>query len=144
MMRPLRKKFILAAALAVVAAVLFLLDATLPVSIDQRAEIVRSQLPDVNTVVDTLLARYGIPRDRVKTRQVQIPGGKFVRMERRVSVPPEFISVSFNRDLAGMIGHLGAQAIATERTKENTVTMHIRQDGRIIESITFVVVTPSP
>ncbi|MFN0159469.1 MAG: hypothetical protein ACKVRP_15515 [Bacteroidota bacterium] len=139
MTKPSRTKLILAAALAVVAAVLFLLDATLPASIDQRAEIVRGQLPDINTAVDTLLARHGIGRERVKTWQVQTPDKKFIRVERRVYVPPEFVSVKFNHDLNRMMRDFGALAVATERTKENTVTMHIKKDERIIESITFVV-----
>jgi hypothetical protein len=128
-----------AAGLAVVAGVLFLEDHRAPVDAVERAHIVRGDLRSVNTVVDTVLARYGITPDEVRTWQVQTPDKKFLRTERRVMVPPDFISVKFNHDLNQALDGTGARVVATERTKEKTVTVHIKSGSTIIESITFVV-----
>ena len=99
--------------------------------------------PAVHDVIDSLFARYRIDRGSIKTWRVQTPDRKFARVEQRVPVPPDFISVKFNHDLNQRLAEHGARVIATERTKENLVTMHILQDNVIVRSISFVV-TPSP
>ncbi len=105
----------------------------------ERASAVKADLQPVNAIVDTVLARHGITPDRVRTWQVRTPGRAFLRIERRVLVPPEFVSVQFNHDLNEALDGTGARVIATERTRENTVTTHIKRGTSIIESITFVV-----
>jgi hypothetical protein len=133
------KRILLAAGLAVLAAVLFLIDRPAPLPVEDRARVVRGDLRSVNTIVDTVLARHGILREQVRSWQVQGPGRKFLRIERRVTVPPEFVSVQFNHDLNEALDGTGARVVATERTRENTVTTHIKRGSTIIESITFVV-----
>jgi hypothetical protein len=132
-------RILLAAGLAVVAVVLFLIRQSAPLPPVERARMVRGDLPSVNAVVDTVLARHGIGRDQVRSWQVQTPDRKFLRIERRVTVPPEFISVQFNHDLNEALNGTGARVVATERTRENTVTTHIKSGSTIIESVTFVV-----
>ncbi len=138
MEQSIRTRLYLAAGLAVVAAVLFLVDGRRPAQVDARIQAVKGDLKDVNRIVDTLLARYGIQPDWIRTWQVQSPQRAFFRTERRVYVPPEFISVNFNHDLSSALTPYGARVVATERSKENTVTVHIKQDETIIESIAFV------
>ena len=99
----------------------------------------RPLLAQVNSVIDTLFDRYQIDPKWVKTWNVFTPGKKFIREERRVYVPPRFISLDFNHDLSRTLADYGVQVVATERTKESTVSMHILNDGMIIESISFVV-----
>ena len=132
-------RLVVAAGLAVVATVLFLMEHPAPVGPAERAQTVRGDLRSVNTVVDTVLARHGITQDQVRSWQVRTPDKKFLRTERRVMVPPDFISVKFNHDLNEALDGTGARVVATERTKENTVTVHIKSGATIIESITFVV-----
>ncbi len=134
----LRRKVVLAGTLAVLALVLFLL-VTSGSTPDRRAIIYKGDIHDITVVVDTILARYGIDRSAVKTRQVRSPDKKFLRVERRVEVPPEFVSVNFNRDLSEKLDAMGLRLVATERTKENTVTMHVKKDDTILQSITFMV-----
>lgn len=134
----LRRKVVLAGTLAVLALVLFLL-VTSGSTPDRRAIIYKGDIHDITVVVDTILARYGIDRSAVKTRQVKSPDKKFLRVERRVEVPPEFVSVNFNRDLSEKLDAMGLRLVATERTKENTVTMHVKKDDTILQSITFMV-----
>ena len=95
-------------------------------------------LSGINTVVDTLLARYQIDRRSVKSWYVQTQDKRNIRLERRVIVPPDFVSMKFNLDLNRMVSAYGARAVATERTRESTVTMHIIKDKMIVQSISFV------
>ena len=128
-----------AAGLGILAGVLLLLDRRSPVPPEERAKEVRADLRSVNTVVETLLVRSGIDRSQVRSWQVQTPDRKFIRTERRVVVPPDFISVKFNHALNRALEGSGARVVATERTKGNTVTFHIKTGATIIESITFVI-----
>ena len=93
----------------------------------------------INAVIDTLFGRYGIRSTWVRTWRVQVPNREFKRIERRVYVPTDFISLTFNHDLNTMLSEFDAKAIATERSKENTVSMHIMQNGIVIQSLLFVV-----
>lgn len=135
-----RRKLILAGVLAVLAVVLFLINASDSIP-DQRAIIYKGDIQTISLVVDTVLARYGIDKGAIRTRQVKSPDKKFLRVERRVEVPPEFVNVNFNRELSERLMGIGLHLVATERTKENTVTMHVKKDETILESITFVVVS---
>ncbi len=99
----------------------------------------RPLLTQVNEVVDTLLDQYEVDPKWVKTWSVFTPNKKFIREERRVYVPPSFISLDFNHDLSRALAKYDVQVVATERTRESTVSMHILNDGMIFESIGFVV-----
>lgn len=127
------------AALAITGVVLFLLGQCSVETPAEREEEIKGDLRSVNAVVDTVLARHGIGKPQVRSWQVQTPDRKFIRIERRVTVHPEFVAVQFNHDLNEELSGTGTRVVATERTKENTVTMHIKQGPTIIESITFVV-----
>lgn len=129
-------KVIVLLTLAVLAAVLFLLwdvnGGGAPTST------VSEGTEDLQPILDSLFHRYGIEHRQVKTWRVRGPGGELTRVQDRITVPNEFVSVSFNHDLNLELTHIGARAVATERTKENTVTMHIKMDRRIVRSISFV------
>ena len=103
-----------------------------------KAAQARPLLQLVNAAVDTLLDRDRIDEKWVKSWSVFTPTRKFIREERRIYVPPRFISVDFNHDLADMLSKYGVRVVATERTRESTVSMHVINDGMIIESISFV------
>jgi hypothetical protein len=105
---------------------------------EQKEIHARPLLAEINTVVDTLLNRYQIESNWVKSWSVFTPDKKFVREERRVYVPQRFIALDFNHDLSRALEHLGVRVVATERTRESSVSMHIVNDGMIIESIGFV------
>ena len=88
--------------------------------------------------VDSLFAVYGIARSHVKTWQVGVPNHPAVRTEQRVRVPPSFASVRFNHDLSKAIRPFGARVAATERIREEVVTMHIVRSGRTVRSMVFM------
>jgi hypothetical protein len=92
----------------------------------------------IDMEVDTLLVRYGIDLQEVRSWQVLTPEKRYIRSERRVLVGPDFNSLNFNLDLQRQVAPFGARVVATERTKESTVIMHLKLDGRIMQSISFV------
>ena len=98
----------------------------------------RPLLSQVNVEIDALLDRYRIDRKWSKSWSVLTPDKRFIREERRVYVPPQFISLDFNHDLSLQLSKHDVRVVASERTKESTVTMHIISDGMIIETLVFV------
>ncbi len=91
----------------------------------------------INAVVDTMLQRYAVDLRAITTWKVQTPDKKLLRMEQRVVVPHEFPSVKFNYELNQQLLPLAARIAATERSKENVVTMHVVSHGVIIRSMSF-------
>ena len=92
----------------------------------------------IQGVIDTLLQRYGVDRAVVKTWRVTTPEKVPVRIEQKIPVRSDFLSLVFNHDLNRRLAPYGAHVIATERTKENTITMHIVRGGMTIRSMAFV------
>lgn len=137
----IRWRLVVVGMLAVGSLVLFMANRVTE-KIEKRSALKEAQarplLQRVNAAVDTLLDRYRIESKWVKSWSVFTPGRKFIREERRVYVPPRFISVDFNHDLGAALAGDDVRIVATERTKESTVSMHVINDGMIIESISFV------
>jgi len=98
----------------------------------------RPLLQEVNEIVDTLLDRHRINPRWVTSWNVSTRDRRFIRQERRVYVPPGFVSLDFNHDLSQLLAQHDTRVVASERTKEESVSMHVIHDGMIIESITFV------
>jgi hypothetical protein len=91
----------------------------------------------INADVDALLGQYSIEPKAINSWRVLTPDKKFLRLEQRIVVPHEFASVEFNHKLSQLILPRGARVAATERSKENVVTMHVVNDGVIIRTIVF-------
>jgi hypothetical protein len=128
-------RLIVAGILAVLASVLSVLESVPP-------EGVRSGLPPakeaaIEGVVDTLFARYGITGRDVRSWRILARDKRPLRMEQRILVGRDFPSLWFNYELQTMLSPLGAGVIATERSKDNIVTMHIVRQGRTIRSMAF-------
>jgi hypothetical protein len=92
----------------------------------------------IQKVVDALLIRYGVDRASVKTWRVTTPDKTPLRVEQKIPVRSDFLSLVFNHDLNLRLAPYGAHVIATERTKENIITMHIVKDGMTTRSMVFV------
>lgn len=91
----------------------------------------------IDQVIDTLLVRYHVGLRTVRTWSVLTPEKSVLRRESRIDVPPAFLSIGFNHDLSGEMAPFGARVIATEHSKEQTVTMHVRKDGVVIRTLVF-------
>jgi hypothetical protein len=92
----------------------------------------------IGSVVDTLLARYGIEKDAVRAWHAKAAGETIARIEERIQVGRSFLSLNFNHDLDGELARLGAHVVATERSKGNSVVMHLVHQGRTLRSLVFV------
>lgn len=89
----------------------------------------------IDREVDSVLAHFHIdPRD-VSKRRIGIPNSDLVRIERRVLIPPGVLPVQMNVAFNAMARRRDARAIASENTKENTVTIHLEIDGWIVQTI---------
>jgi hypothetical protein len=49
-----------------------------------------------------------------------------------------FLSLNFNHDLNSELASLDTHVVGTERSKENTVVMHLVHNGRTVRSLIFV------
>ncbi len=135
----LGRKAAVAAALGVISLLLFVGERFLGPRAEQSvAAVPGKDAAGIQEVVDTLLLRYGVDRAQVKTWRVTTPDKIPVRIEQKIPVQSDFLSLVFNHDLNGRLAPYGAHVIATERTKENTITMHIVRSGRTIRSMAFV------
>jgi hypothetical protein len=108
--------------------------------IEEKAGAFRSRpvLRTVNEVVDTLLERHRIDLSWMKSWSVFTPDRRFIREERRIQVPARFISLDFNHDLSRKLAQYDLAVVATERTKESAVVMHVIDRGMVIQSLKFV------
>jgi hypothetical protein len=137
----LQRRMILAAALGACAVLLFVGDRF--VGGPERggrgfAFVPVREQAGIEEVVDTLLARHGIPQSAVRTWRVLSLDKKPIRLEQRIMVSREFLSLVFNGELNIMLAPFGAHVVGTERTRENTVTMHIVWAGTTVRSMAFV------
>jgi len=92
----------------------------------------------IRAAVDRLLREAGVPPAQVKTWKVKVQGSPFTRVEQRVQAPADFVSLLTNHTLDSRLAPLGAHVVATERTIDATVTMHIVTGGRTVHSIAFI------
>lgn len=95
--------------------------------------------PDIDEAVRGLLARYNISQKAIRSKKIASAGGTHVRVERRVHVSDTFDMLGFNRDLKNAVDPLGAAVVATERSDDGSVAVHVKKDGAIIRSIVFIV-----
>jgi hypothetical protein len=92
----------------------------------------------VEQAVADMFATHGIAPGDVRTWRVSSPARQEFRVEQRVRVAPDFVSIEFNRALGSLLAPHDVRVAATERTRERTVTMHLVLNGAVIRTITFV------
>ncbi len=118
-----------------------------PPSPDQETEPVEdlgkiaAMAVDVDRQVDTVLSHLGIENGWIKKRQLALPNTTLQRTERRIAIPRDIVPVLVNQALNKMAKTFQGRAVASENTKENTVTIHIEIRGVIIQTI---ILKPEP
>jgi hypothetical protein len=122
-------------ALGLLALILFLVDRVLP---GPDPWILPPEVAGrIRNAIDTVFTRHGIDPSGVRTWNAQGQNGRLPRVEQRAKVPPGFPSLLVNHELARLLEPVGGHIVAIERTKDNTVTMHIVRQGVTIRSIAF-------
>ncbi len=132
-----RKKLTIAGLLVLAVVLLFALEGSLVFG-TKHETVVRYTNADLEEVLDTLFVQHGIDIRSIKRRSVKGPDKTLLRSEKTIAVASSFISVNFNRDLSEAMQLRGLTVVATEKTRESKVTMHIKDDDMIVQSITFV------
>lgn len=102
-------------------------------------EQITKTLAQLDRDVDTVLAHFGIEQKWIKKQQVAVLNSNFVRTERRVMIPPDVLSVQVNLALNTMARRYNGRAIATENLKENTVTIHLKIENQIVQTVVLKV-----
>jgi hypothetical protein len=93
----------------------------------------------ISRAVDTTLARHGVTGKDRRRWTPQVAGTPAVRIAERVQVAQGFPGLEFNKELSDRLRPFGAHVVATERTKESTVTYHIVRGGVTLRSLVCVV-----
>jgi hypothetical protein len=101
----------------------------------QSQQNLTSVMKELDQQVDTVFAKFRIEKKWCRRREIAIPGSNLNRVERNVMIPPDIIPVQINRALNLMAQRYGGRAIGSENLKENTVTIHIKLEDYIIETI---------
>ncbi len=136
---PLRRRLLMASGLALCALVLTvagLVGAAAPPAESPEAR--RAAESGIASAIDSLMAPYGIDARLIRSWKATTAAGPTGRIEEKIPAPAGFRSLEFNHALASRIAPFGAGVVATERSKENSVTMHIVRGGVTVRSLWFV------
>jgi hypothetical protein len=98
----------------------------------------RSAETGIAAAIDSLCPLYAIDARLIRSWKATAAGEPTGRIEEKIPVGPGFRSLEFNHALAARIAPFGAGVVATERSKENSVTMHVVRGGMTIRSLWFV------
>jgi DNA-binding response OmpR family regulator len=96
-------------------------------------------LAQIDREIDTVLTHFGIEPSWMKKQQVTVSNNVVIRTERRVMIPPDVLTVQVNATLNSMMRHYGGRAVATENLKENTVTIHLKLQDQIVQTVVLKV-----
>ena len=137
---PLRRRLVIAAGLALCA---ILLTAAGPIMGGRGP---RPETPGarkaaeagIARAIDSLCRVYAIDARLARSWSATAAGEPTGRIEEKIPVDHGFRSLEFNHALAAGIAPFGAGVVATERSKENSVTMHVVRGGATIRSLWFV------
>ena len=133
-------RLLLSGVLASLALGLFLLSSTtFRKPAVQTTEDLAGTLENIDKEVDSVFVRFGIAREWVHKRKVDPANSAASRIERRVTIPPTIPSVQMNIALNTMAHRFNGRAVATENLKENSVTIYIELNKKIVQTIILVV-----
>jgi hypothetical protein len=90
---------------------------------------------DIDREVDSVLMQFKIDKKSIRKKIFKIPETELERTERRVAIPRELDPIAINREINLMAQKFNARAGGSENLKENTVTIHIKLEGYVVETI---------
>jgi hypothetical protein len=90
---------------------------------------------NIDREVDSVLMQFKIDKKSIRKKIFKIPETELERTERRVAIPRELDPIAINREMNLMAQKYHARAGGSENLKENTVTIHIKLEGYIVETI---------
>ena len=127
---------------------LFWMNQTVTNQYEAEHQDVRTTLKQIDVEVDTVLAHAGVERKWIRKQAIPLANdlpavrqgglwqaGNFSRIERRVTIPPEFLPLQLNAALNSMAHRYNGRAVGTEDLKQHTVTIHIEMQRVIVQTI---------
>ncbi len=136
---PLRRHIIIASCLALCALLLSAAGMITGGNPDRETPAARRAAEaGIAAAIDSISPRFGVDARLIRRWKATAAGEPTGRIEEKIPAPPGFRSLELNHALARAIAPLGARVVATERSKENSVTMHVVRGGVTIRSLLFV------
>jgi hypothetical protein len=136
---PLRRRLVIASGLALCAVLLTAAGViTRGRARSETPALRRAAEAGIAAAIDSLCPLYGIDARLIRSWKARAAGEPTGRIEEKIPAPAGFRSLEFNHELALSIAKFGAGVVATERWKENSVTMHVVRSGATIRSLVFV------
>jgi hypothetical protein len=89
----------------------------------------------IDAEVDSILSRSQIKPDAIKKKIINTTDPEIKRIERKINMQEDFPVLELNKSLNSMAQKYGGRAIGSENPKEKSVTIHIKLDKYIIETI---------
>jgi hypothetical protein len=89
----------------------------------------------LNARVDSVCVLFGIDPRSGRIRRAKEESGSPAKNERRFRVSPDFSTLEFNSALQTRLLPSGAQVIATERTRDKSVSMSIVRNGQTVLTV---------
>lgn len=98
---------------------------------------------DLQTRIDAalsgVLVKHNLDRYGTRPRPVSARTDGFVRTVRRVTIPKGLNILELHHDLRRDLEGSGVKVIATERSENASVTIHIKSEGIIVQSVVFLI-----
>ncbi|MDP2209364.1 MAG: hypothetical protein Q8K98_11450 [Bacteroidota bacterium] len=102
-----------------------------------KTESLKYSLADVDSTVDKVLSKFHISKNQMKRNEIRFAETDFVRIEKRINVLNDSLSLLINLELKQMMDDYGLKVSGTENLKEKITTLYIIDKGTILQSIGF-------
>ncbi len=123
--KPIIFRSLLSVVLGAAAVTLFLMNETVSKQYEAEHQDIRALQKLIDGEIESALARSGVEQKWIRKQTIPLANTNFSRIERRVAVPPEFLSLQLNAALNSMAHRYNGRAIGTEDLKQHTVSIHI-------------------
>ena len=133
--KPIIFRSLLIVVLGVAAFVLIWMNQSMTKQYEADHQDIRITLKQIDTEINNELARAGVEQKWIYKQAILLPNQNFSRIERRVTIPPDFLPLQLNAALNSMAHRYYGRAVGTEDLKQHTVTIHIEMQRVIVQTI---------
>ncbi len=102
-----------------------------------KNESLKYSLTEVDSTVNKVLSKFHISKSHIKQNEIRFAETDFVRIEKRINVINDSLSLLINLELKQMMDNYGLKVSGTENLKEKITTLYIIDKGTILQSIGF-------
>ncbi len=92
---------------------------------------------DLDSAVEKVFFKFDISKNQIKRNEIRFTKTDFVRIDRRVYVPDDSLSLLINLELKKKMDDYGLKVSGTENFQEKITTLFIIDKGTILQSIGF-------